>query len=106
MGIRRRSEGVGGAVSGGVGPETVDVQALPSLLEYLTSVLFEDGSERETSTLLVFTEDGRWKVALNDRQEGRSLWVSGSSFFGALLALEEQLCTGEGDWRVNRARKK
>lgn len=70
-----------------------------ALWEYMTVDSFEDGAPRERSMLLVFVEDGRFKVALQDRQEGRSLWAGADSISEALRALESALKSGNGDWR-------
>lgn len=71
----------------------------PLLFEYLAHRQYDDGSERETSTLLVFAADGVWKACLNDRAEGQALWVSCSFFGGVLEALERALDTSAPDWR-------
>jgi hypothetical protein len=96
-----------GAVVGGGGPDSLGRDDLPAVMEYLFLDHWEDGASRETSTLLVFVEDGRVKACLNDRQEERSLWVSSTSFLGALAALEDALRSGGADWRRSfRSKKK
>lgn len=71
----------------------------PTIWEYLTIRMYESGEERKTSTLLAFVEDGVWKACLNDRDQQRSLWVTGGSHAGALAALEALLEAGGGVWR-------
>lgn len=71
----------------------------PSLWAFLTDSEWEDGTERETGTLLVCVSEGRAKGWLNDRSEGRSCWVSSSTITGVLEAADAVLRTGEGDWR-------
>lgn len=78
----------------------------PLLTEYLISRQFEDGSERETSTLLVFASEGVWKVCLNDRAEQRALWASGASYADAIAALEKLLDSGAETWRAYKPYKK
>lgn len=73
-----------------------------AIWEYLTCDQFEDGEQREVSMLLVFVEDGRFKLALQDRQEGRSLWTVADSISEALRLLESVLKAGNGDWRQMR----
>jgi hypothetical protein len=75
----------------------------PALWEYLSAVSWEDGTSRETSTVLLFTEDGRVKACLHDRAEARSLWSSGEGVEGALGALEHALETGQAEWRRSRS---
>jgi hypothetical protein len=71
----------------------------PLLFEYLSHRQFEDGSMRETSTLMVFASEGLWKGCLNDRQEGRALWASAETIGGLLEALERCLDHTHPDWR-------
>lgn len=76
----------------------------PALVEFLCEQRDEEGRTRVTSTLLVSTEDGLWKVALTDRaQQGGSfdykLWRSGATLMEALRALDGSLQDGSADWR-------
>ncbi len=73
---------------------------LPLLVEHLGTQKYEDGSSRETSTLSVFTEDGGLRVALNDRDNRRSLYVSADSLEGCLKALEAMLADDRAAWRA------
>lgn len=75
------------------------VSSHPATWEYLTLETHDDGESRELSMMLVLVEDGRFKVALQDREEGRSLWVTADTLDGALEALETALQDGRGDWR-------
>lgn len=100
----RRQSASGGEVPAGA-PAARDVALAadnPLLLEYLTATSFEDGSERETATLLIFAASGVWKGCLNDRAESRALWVSGVDVAGVLEALERALDTTTPDWRPTR----
>lgn len=74
----------------------------PAIVEFMTLAALDDGQERETSMLCVLFEDGLYKVALQDRQEGQSLWVSAQSIPEALEALEARLQAGDGEWRQMR----
>lgn len=74
----------------------------PAIWEYLTLDVLDDGKERLTSMLCVFVEGGLVKVALQDRQEAQSLWVTSQSIPEALDALEARLQAGDGDWRQSR----
>lgn len=82
------------------GPGDTDfMDGYPALWEYLTLSAWEDGSPRALSTLIVFQEDGAWKVCLNDRAEGRSLWRSADTLAGLWEALEVALAGNAADWR-------
>lgn len=81
------------------------VESHPALHEYLTLTEYEPGQPRETAMLLFFVEDGRWKAALQDRQEARSLWVTADTVPAALDALEAILQSGTADWRQMRGQQ-
>lgn len=74
----------------------------PTVFQYLTDAVWDDGSPRETSTLMLLVEDGWLKACLNDRAMGRSLWVTGDALADVLAALELHLASGSGDWRVKK----
>lgn len=78
----------------------------PEIMAFLTDVSYDDGTPRELSTVALFTEDGAFKVALNDKDMKRSLYVSGDSAMTALDALEAVLKRGGGDWRAWNQRTK
>jgi hypothetical protein len=78
------------------------LQGCPTLVEYLTATTWDDGQERPTATLLLFTEDGVWKCCLNDRANSRSAWVSGDTPEGCITALEEGLSLGDLPWRRSK----
>lgn len=71
----------------------------PHLLEMLVATQYEDGSARETATLMVIAEHGRFKLGLNDRDTARSCWTSGRTVDEALEALDRSLEFGDADWR-------
>ncbi len=77
-------------------------EAHPAIDEYMTLETCDDGSPRVVSMLCMFWEAGTFKVALQDRQEGVSLWSAAQSIIEALDALEARLQAGDGDWRPMR----
>lgn len=72
----------------------------PTLFQYLTDGAWEDGTERETSTLLLMADGGSFKAWLNDRAMGRSLWVAGPSLQGLLDAVETALLDPCAVWKT------
>lgn len=84
------------------GPFTLDC---PSLVEFLGSSVYSDGTVRITGTAMLLTEGGRWKVWLHDRDAGEGCFVSGATLRAALTAAESAISTGEADWRPDRKRK-
>lgn len=71
----------------------------PTLLEYLSETQYDDGSPRQTATLTVFVETGVVKLCLNDRDLGRTAWVTSDSLENAIAAMEGRLADGSADWR-------
>lgn len=78
------------------------VSSHPALWEYLTLDVLDGGEERVTSMICCFVEDGVVKLALQDRHEGRSMWVSCATIPDGLACLEVNLATGTGEWRRSR----
>jgi hypothetical protein len=76
--------------------------AYPSLSEYVSSAVWEDGTPRETSTLLMFFEEGLFKMCLTDRALQRSLWSSGEEPADCWATLEVLLTEGRGEWRKSK----
>lgn len=76
----------------------------PGLWEHLTAGQYPDKTPRETSTLTLFTEEGRVKCCLSDRDQGRVAFLSGLSVVGLLEALEAHLVAGTLDWRGQKAK--
>jgi len=80
----------------------------PALFAYLTDDMWEDGTDRETSTILIFVDGGVYKAWVNDRALARSLWVAGATIQGLLDTANEALASNETVWRAqhNNGRKK
>lgn len=74
----------------------------PQLQAFLRETAWDDGTARQTATLMIFAEDGRWKAMLNDRQEGCVCFVSGECVSEALKSLEKGLSNASLDWRMSR----
>lgn len=79
---------------------------IPSLVEWLTEVVWDDGSKRQTGTVMVLAEDGVFKAWLNDRAMNRSCWLSAESLEALLVRVEDTLACGKGEWRVNKKQGK
>lgn len=73
----------------------------PAIHEYLTRRVVE-GKVIETSTLLLFCEEGQFKVCLNDRDAAVVVFRGGQSFQDALGGLENALIDGTADWRERK----
>jgi len=75
---------------------------LPHLAEHLILTKYSDNSPRQTSTLLIFVDQGVLKLCLSDREVGRSCFVTGKTFEEALRKLDEGLKDDTVDWRTKR----
>ena len=71
----------------------------PALFEHLTATRWDNGEERQTSSLSVFMDSGVLKACLNDKAESRVAFVASASFEGLLDALDEGIQNGSLDWR-------
>lgn len=88
------------AEKGGAASDAVLAKKLPAFVEFMCETDDGEGNSRQTATLLVFTEDGMWKVCLNDRESQQTLWASGGSLETALGALEVMLEAPNAPWRA------
>lgn len=73
----------------------------PALVEYLTRRVV-DGQQIQTATLLLFAEEGSWKVCLNDRASELVAFRAGQTVQEALDSLEAALADNSLDWRGRR----
>lgn len=72
----------------------------PILHAFLTSREGEDAkTERKTSSLLIFTQDGHFSGSLTDREAESVLWASSTSLRGFFDELEQDLASSEPSWK-------
>ena len=71
----------------------------PLLHAHLADVHYDDRAPRATSTLLVFCDNSVLRLCLNDRDNNRSVFVTGETLDDALNSLELGLASGRLDWR-------
>jgi len=74
----------------------------PTVVEWLSSSKWDDGTPRATSTLRLGSADGRWKLMMVDTAGGRVLYLANAILEEACLELEQALLTGKGDWQKDR----
>jgi hypothetical protein len=74
----------------------------PLLWEFLVTHRYDDGSSRQLPTLMLFIHDGRLTAALNDRDNQRTAFASGSEPGCILDALEMGLEHDSLVWRPNQ----
>lgn len=101
----KKPEKVSRSVSGPVVAEGCPLRTCPLTLEQLTATTYDDGSRRQTATLSIFVDEGQLKLALHDRTESRSIFLTGDTLTGLLDALEMELEDPLPDWRSWKTRK-
>lgn len=72
----------------------------PQTAAQLRQMTYDDGSQRVTSTLLVFCDQQVLRVCLNDRDNNRSVFFTGETLEAALLAMENALASNTVEWRT------
>jgi hypothetical protein len=70
----------------------------PAIHEFLT-LTEVDKKSRQTSTVSIFQDGGRWKASLADKDNDCSLYVTSDTVDGLWDALEEALKDENADWR-------
>lgn len=78
------------------------VEVGPAIQEWLTGTAYEDGKPRQTATIMLLAEAGRWKAWVHDRDSRRSAWLSSEGLGDLFVALERALASGVADWRADR----
>lgn len=74
----------------------------PFLAGFLAETKWEDGTARETGTVLVFCDDGVLKCCLNDRDQKRVCFLTASTWDGLVGKVEEGLEEGTHEWRAKK----
>jgi len=80
-------------------------RSYPALWEFLSTSRMDDGTTRQTATLMAFMEGKVWKLCLHDRETGMSLWAAAEAFWEAMETLEAMLKSPAPQWRQGGARK-
>lgn len=81
------------------------VFGFPCVLEFLSRQSWEGGVARVPGTMMVFYEQGRWKLWVHDRDASESCFLSGTSLEEVLRSLEGILSEGGGDWRPDKGQR-
>jgi len=90
----------GGAKKGKKGETLVpEIPGAPTVAQFMAADCWPDGEVRERATLIVFVEDGAFKVCLSEKNMQATLWATSATFAGLLEALEDRLTADAPDWR-------
>jgi hypothetical protein len=101
---RRDSSSTTSGGSGSCAPDVKESAALPALVEFLASTSYGTGEARQTGTMLVFRDQGRWKACLNDRDQGLVAFLTVDELVDLALTVDLAIQGGKLDWRASRAR--
>lgn len=77
----------------------------PALVEFMTLRRNDDGTPRQTSSLLIFCEDGVWKACLSERERELTLWAAGDTLAELLEAMEATLQSPAPQWRTKSGKR-
>lgn len=83
-------------------PDAIDAgfrKKYPTLLAYLSDETWDDGTDRETSTITIRVDGGLLQVSVNDRALRQSVYCTSQGLHEALGLLEEALVKGTVTWR-------
>lgn len=108
--MKKPSQAVGvGADLPSMGPSLIET-TLPSVWEFATDTLWDDGSARALPTFLFFIEAGVWKLCVSDKALERVTFISGFTPDACLESFQLRLETDSVEWRAKKpftpARKK
>lgn len=78
----------------------------PGIFEHLTAKKWEDGKERITSTVVMFCEEGFFKICLSDRNTEEVAFMADDTWEGVLQALEQGIQGDSLDWRRKGGKRK
>lgn len=77
-------------------------EGYPTLLEFLSSSRWPDGKPRIRGTMLITWSEGRFRCWLNDKDAGRSSWVSQETLSDLLASVESGLESDDLEWRKDK----
>lgn len=98
--VRRRKAAQNGASPAAAVGEDWFQERYPAVFEYMVMNEWEPGQPRQTTTVLLFTEDGLAKACVHDRDEARVAFLSAGSFGELLDKLNLALREDDLDWRA------
>lgn len=101
MYIEKRSKVVSKAKRKGA-TDSAFTKEFPATWEYLSLDTHKDGTSRHTSSLTIFVDEGVLKCCLSDKDVGEVAFWSADTWEELLAGLEEDLSSGQGDWRSSK----
>jgi len=97
--MKRPDKAADKAIAGGDFSDAKFREKYPLLFEYLHDTQWDDGSAREQSSITVKIEQGRFNLALSDKDARASLYITADTIVDGLACFEKALKAGNADWR-------
>jgi hypothetical protein len=94
--------GANGSAGLPVNSQSMYLGPCSTLLEFLSSVLWEDGSKREPGTLTLTVTAGRWSLRVKDPNGKRYAYLTGDTVDSCLESVEKGLQSDQLDWREDK----
>lgn len=85
--------------------DTMFQKDYPALWQFMTADEYEKDKPRQRSSLMVFVEEGAFKIRLSEETKNCSCWVTGPTFLEALDALEKRITSANPEWRSSGKKK-
>jgi hypothetical protein len=73
-----------------------------NLWDFMTQSAWEDGTDRETGSMLIFCDAGALKAMLKDRDSGMCLWITAPALGSLLDVADAKLVDPAAEWKKDR----
>ena len=94
--------GVNGSAAPPASSQSTYLGLFLTLLEFLSSVSWADGSKREPGTLTLTVTAGRWSLRVKDPNGKRYAYLTGDTVDSCLENAEKGLESDQMDWREDK----
>jgi len=71
----------------------------PHVSAFWEQATYDDGSPRQSGTIIIFVQDGMLKACVSDRDNGRSAFVTAPTFQALWELIEHGLAEAKLEWR-------
>lgn len=102
MALRKRAKKTAAGTPAPWRGDSESAMRYPLITEFLCYDKDDDGDARKRGTMTLMSIDRGWRVVLNNKDTGESLWAAADSMAGLLDALELELMADEPNWRDAR----
>lgn len=99
---KREALGLVGVIMPGANPVSVTLSKLPSIREFLSCTVWEDGTGRQPGTVKISTNGTVWEVLLQCPSTASRLVIRSAKLDEALMAAEQYCSAPDAPWEVDR----